>query len=168
MKIPGVAVFPSETHFDPRGSFTKIFTSNSPAFPEPYVECYYSVSKRGVVRGLHFQEPPYDHVKLVSCLGGAAFDCVLDLRRNSPSYGEADHVSLMPGDTIVIPRGCAHGFCAVDDETTLLYHVSSAYAPEHDRGIHWRSAKVPWPVADPVLSDRDRQFPTFSEYLSPF
>jgi dTDP-4-dehydrorhamnose 3,5-epimerase len=164
MNIAGVELLKGDVRVDARGSFTKVFSGVS----EPFVECYYSTSKRGVVRGLHFQEPPFDHLKLVTCMAGTAFDCVVDLRRASTTYGQAFHTTLAPGEAIVIPNGCAHGFCATSEETTLLYHVTSVHSPRHDAGIHWTSADVPWPVRDPVLSDRDRNLPHLRDYVSPF
>jgi dTDP-4-dehydrorhamnose 3,5-epimerase len=170
MNIEGVEVFVHDGSADARGSFTKVFRRDRPPFEalEPFVECYYSTSRRGVIRGLHFQTPPHEHVKLVTCISGSAFDCIVDLRKASRTYGEAFYATLGPGEAILIPKGCAHGFCAVSEEATLLYHVTSVHAPAHDAGIHWTSADVPWPVSEPVISERDRALPHLHDYASPF
>lgn len=171
-EIEGVFILKHEPIADRRGTFTKIYsTPPTPGLSgnaAPFIECYYSVSASGVVRGLHFQVPPHDHTKLVTCLEGSVFDCVMDLRKRSSTYGLAIHHQLVPGESIVVPSGCAHGFCSTSDNSLLLYHVTSAYSPLHDAGIHWTSARLPWPVPDPILSDRDRAFPQFGEFSSPF
>jgi len=167
--IDGVLTFRHDGSADSRGSFTKVFRNDRGSLNGlTFAECYYSVSRKGVLRGLHFQEPPFDHLKLVTCIEGEAFDCVVDLRRQSPSYGRAMSVTLAAGDAILIPSGCAHGFCAVSEETLLLYHVTTVHAPAHDAGIHWTSADVPWPYREPIVSDRDRSLPHLRDYNSPF
>jgi dTDP-4-dehydrorhamnose 3,5-epimerase len=169
MNIDGVLTLTHVTTQDARGSFMKIYRDDLPPFDRlRFAESFYSRSKRGVVRGLHFQTPPFEHQKLVTCLSGSVFDCVVDLRRRSPTFGAAFSCELVAGEAILIPVGCAHGFCALSDDATLLYHVTSPYAPDHDKGIHWTSAKVVWPVESPILSARDESLPRLSEFESPF
>lgn len=158
---------------DMRGRFVKVFHAGAYAeqgLETHFVEQYYSRSRRGVIRGLHFQLPPRDHAKLVYCTDGAVRDVVVDLRKGSPSYGR--HITLeLNAETahaVYIPRGMAHGFCCLSDEATLVYQVSSVHSPEHDSGIRWDSLDIEWPTANPVLSERDRSLPAFADFDSPF
>lgn len=159
---------------DERGLFVKTF--HRPAFEEHGLETdwreeYYSVSRRGVLRGLHFQLPPHEHAKLVYCTSGAVLDAVLDLRVGSPTFGRHAlfELSAEKANMIYIPKGLAHGFYAVSDMATMMYKVSTVYAPEADAGILWNSAGIPWPDSDPVISVRDRGFPGFQEFTdNPF
>lgn len=157
---------------DARGIFIKTF--HAPAFRElgleaGFVEEYYTTSRHGVLRGLHFQIPPADHAKLVYCIAGSVLDAVVDLRTDSGSYGK--HVTLELSDSrhniLFIPRGFAHGFFALSD-CTMVYKVTSVHSPEHDRGIRWDSAGIAWPGIEPIVSDRDRTFARLAEFESPF
>jgi dTDP-4-dehydrorhamnose 3,5-epimerase len=158
---------------DKRGSFTK--TLNRSAFLAAglkcdFVEGYYTISGPGVLRGFHFQVPPKQHAKLVFCTAGKVLDVVLDLRAGSDTYGNhlTFDLSASKGNSIYIPEGVAHAFFVVDGPATLVYHVTSEYSPAHDAGIRWDSAGVIWPIADPVISDRDSGFPTLRNFESPF
>lgn len=160
-------------HWDARGRFVKVFHRQAFAaagLNTEYPEEFYSVSHRGVIRGLHFQSPPMDHVKLVYCVAGEVQDAVLDLRQGSPTYGchALIELSAQVGNMVYIPKGLAHGFCTLSETATLVYKVSSAYSPEHDCGVLWNSAGIPWSVTDPILSDRDRAHPPFRAFVSPF
>lgn len=162
-----------KVHEDARGRFVKTF--HGPEFarlglPTHWQEEYHSLSRRGVLRGMHFQTPPRHHAKAVTCLAGEVLDVVLDLRNGSPSFGQCAAFSLSAarGSILVIPAGCAHGFLTLSDEALLHYKVSTVYAPEHDAGIRWDGFGFSWPVTDPILSDRDRAFPTLDAFASPF
>jgi len=146
------------TEFEARG-----LTSN---FPEQY----HSFSRKGVVRGLHFQTPPHHHAKLVYCPSGSVLDAVLDLRKNSPTFGQHYTLELSSENAkmLYVPSGLAHGFCALEDETLMMYLVSSEYAPAHDGGILWNSAHIPWPEGDPILSERDQSFLRLEDFQTPF
>lgn len=172
-EIPGCYEIQPRVIDDPRGRFVKVFHRN--AFAEhglevDFAEEYYSVSGQGVIRGMHFQTPPTDHVKIVYCVQGEVFDVVVDLRLGSPSYGKAATISLSAdmGNYLYIPKGLAHGFCATSESATLVYKVSTIYSPEHDTGILWNSIDIAWPIRVPVLSIRDRGFIPLSEFKSPF
>lgn len=158
---------------DTRGRFVKTF--HQPAFQEfgldvQWAEEYYSVSHRGVLRGLHFQLPPHDHEKLVYCVFGEVLDAAVDLRLGSPTYGQ--HVTFrldaQQATMIYLPRGLAHGFFTLSEKAILMYKVSSVYSPQHDAGIRWDTAGIQWPVDTPVLSDRDQNFPALKNFSSPF
>lgn len=158
---------------DLRGAFIKTFHKD--VFAErglvtEFAEEYFTVSRKGVVRGLHFQTPPMDHVKLVYCVRGEVFDVVVDLRRGSPTYGRHETFSLSAerGNMVYIPRGMAHGFCALTEGATMMYKVTTVYSPDHDGGVLWDSAGIAWPDRDPIISDRDMGFAGLDKFDSPF
>jgi dTDP-4-dehydrorhamnose 3,5-epimerase len=158
---------------DDRGVFVKTIHCeefHSRGLCADWREQYYSTSKKGVLRGLHFQIPPHDHVKLVYCVTGSVQDVVLDLRVGSPTYGKTVmlELSARKGNMIYLTKGLAHGFCTPNELATLVYNVSSFYKPEADKGVRWDSVGVNWPISSPLLSDRDRSFPAFDEFESPF
>ena len=172
-EIPGCyQVFPAVTR-DERGTFVKVFHEN--AFRElgletGFVESYYSVSRKDVIRGMHFQRPPQDHAKLVYCTDGAVLDVVVDLRKGSPTYGICAKFNLDAerGNMAYLPRGLGHGFLVRSERATLVYSVTSVYSPQYDEGIRWDSVGISWPVTEPIISDRDRGFPVFEYWDSPF
>ena len=94
----------------------------------------------------------------------------MDLRRTSLTYGQSITFDLRGdnGRGILIPPGCAHGFCSLQDDTVISYFVSSEHSREHDTGIHWTDAAVPWPTKDPIISQRDASLPALSEFETPF
>ena len=158
---------------DRRGFFAKLF--HRPLWEKlglctEFEEEYVTRSVPGTLRGLHFQTPPMHHHKVVICLRGAAWDVVVDLRKDSPTYGK--HVSIDLSETmanaVYLPAGVAHGFCVTGTEALLYYKLSSVYSPAHDSGIRWDSAGISWPISDPVLSDRDKILKPFAEFESPF
>jgi len=158
---------------DERGRFVKVF--HNEAFSElgletNFVEEYYSCSRFGVVRGLHFQSPPVDHAKIIYCVEGEVFDVVLDIRIGSPTYGENFKCTLSAhlGNYIYVPKGLAHGFCVTSEKATLVYKVSSIHFPQHDNGILWNSADINWPKNKHILSDRDLSLPRLKDFVSPF
>ena len=127
---------------------------------------------KGIVRGLHFQFPPYSETKLVRCIRGSIFDVFVDLRKNTPTFGQWDSIELS-GDNkkmIYIPRGFAHGFCTFTDDCEVLYKVDNFYKPEAEGGIIWndKTLKISWPVDEPILSEKDANLPTFGEFVSEY
>jgi dTDP-4-dehydrorhamnose 3,5-epimerase len=129
-------------------------------------------NKSGIVRGLHFQRPPHAETKLVRVARGAVFDVFVDLRANSPTYGRWDSIDLTAENMkcVYIPKGFAHGYCTLSDDSLVLYKVDSCYAPDAEGGIRWNDSglAIPWPVESPVLSAKDSQWPSFREFLTPF
>jgi len=171
--IPGCHLLQARVLGDARGSFVK--TVHTPRFEElglrtDWREEYFTVSARGVVRGMHFQLPPAEHAKLVFCLTGEVLDVVLDLRCGSPTFGQAKGFTLSAenGRGLYLPVGCAHGFVSLSEASGMYYKVTSVHAPEQDAGIAWDSFGFDWPVSDPVLSDRDRRHPALADFESPF
>lgn len=171
--LQGVFLIKPFHHEDDRGSFTK-YVSRGALEPHnlaySFEESYESSSKKNVVRGMHFQVPPFDHEKIVCVTKGAIRDVVLDLRIGSPTYGHTFDQVLDDKTKlgIYIPKGCAHGFCALEDGARVLYHQTTSHAPNYDKGILWSSFGFDWPVNNPVLSERDQGFPPLSDFISPF
>lgn len=172
-RIPDCYIIQVDKIDDKRGTFVK--TYNKASFSDlglctSFNEEYYSVSKKNVLRGLHFQIPPNDHVKVVYCLAGRVFDAVVDLRKDSPTYGryEAFELSADEANMLYIPTGLAHGFYVLSEWATVAYKVSTIYSPEHDTGILWNSVDIPWPDKNPVISERDSRFLNLKEFKSPF
>lgn len=158
---------------DTRGRFVKVFhTEEFKAYglENNFDEEYYSVSNNNVVRGMHFQLPPMDHVKVVYCVQGAVLDVVTDIRVGSPTYGQSAVIELSSAkaNSIYIPKGMAHGFCSLCDHSIMVYKVSSIYSPAQDTGILWNSVGVAWPTTQAILSARDQTFAPFDKFSSPF
>ncbi len=131
-------------------------------------------AKKGVVRGLHFQVPPFAQDKLVRVVRGSMFDVAVDPRPGSPTYGK--HVSVVllaeAWNQILVPIGFAHGFMTLESDTEVIYKVSNDYAPDHDKGILWNDPDlgIVWaiPEGEAILSDWDRTQPRLAELMSPF
>lgn len=158
---------------DARGSFLKLF--HSPSFDylglnTDWPEEFISQSNVNVIRGMHFQTPPFEHTKLVTCLRGRAMDVLIDLRSKSTTYGQCTSIELSGErwNSVYIPPGIGHGFLALEPETLMHYKVSTVYAPKHDCGILWSSIPFDWPVSNPILSDRDQLFQTLETFSTPF
>lgn len=171
--ITGLHILTPKILEDERGSFFKTFHNREFEkfnLPLDWKEEYFSVSNKNVVRGMHFQVPPYDHEKMVCCLRGAVLDVVVDLRKESETYGNVFSLELneVNKKTLIIPKGCAHGFLSLLDDSLMFYKVSSVYEPEADCGIKWDSIDFKWPVESAVVSLRDQKQPIFSDFNSPF
>ena len=154
---------------DERGSFMETWRRDrfeALGIAETWVQDNHSTSSKGVVRGLHFQVDP-EQAKLVRVAVGRAFDVVVDVRSTSPGFGrwESFELAADPPRVLFVPPGFAHGFCALEDETHLLYKVSSIYDAARERGLAWDDPDVAieWPVADPVLSPRDQSLPRLAD-----
>ncbi|MCK9387804.1 MAG: dTDP-4-dehydrorhamnose 3,5-epimerase [Sulfuritalea sp.] len=171
--IAGCYEIDPKVFVDSRGQFVKVFQTEEfsrRGLDADFREEFYTISTQGVIRGLHFQAPPMDQTKMVYCVSGSVLDVVVDLRMGSPTYGSFAQFELnadKPG-CIYIPKGLAHGFCVLSASATLIYKVTRSYAPEYDEGIAWNSVGIPWPVSDPVLSERDRRLTPFTDFRSPF
>ena len=158
---------------DDRGSLIKTFhrdTFESFGLCTDFKEEYYSISKKGVLRGLHFQLPPQDHVKCATCVAGKIFDVVVDLRKSSPTFGQ--HFSIILdsklGNMLYIPKGFAHGFYVLSEQAIFLNRTSTVFAPKFDAGIRWDSCGIKWPDMNPVLSDKDQLMIEYNNFKSPF
>ncbi|RXK07178.1 MULTISPECIES: dTDP-4-dehydrorhamnose 3,5-epimerase family protein [Halarcobacter] len=172
-KIPGLKIFEPRIFEDVRGKFIKTF--NNDFFQEHNLnisikETYYSISHKDVIRGMHFQTPPYDHIKIVYVPFGKILDVVLDLRKGSPTFGKSFSIELSSenGKILIIPKGLAHGFKSLEDNTNVTYMQTTIYAPNNDEGIRYDSFGFDWQCDCPKMSDRDMSFNSLEEYESNF
>lgn len=176
--LPGAYVVHLNRFQDARGSFVKTYAKS--VFDEAlacvpsvgsfdFREEFYSTSAKNVIRGMHFQLPPHDHVKLVYCAVGVVIDVLLDLRQG-PGYGKTASVQLDADapSLVVIPKGIAHGFRSLTDGSLMVYKTSTEHAPTHDAGIRFDSFGFDWQCAQPILSARDAGHPAFADFHSPF
>ena len=176
--IPDVKIVKARRFGDARGFFTESYSVqrwHEAGIDVRFVQDNESFSVlKGTVRGLHFQLPPAAQSKLVRVLRGAVLDVAVDIRKNSPTYGQyvAVELSAEGGEQLFIPRGFAHGFCTTAPDTYVAYKGDAYYAPEHDSGILWNDPTIgiDWPVtvSDAILSEKDMLHSTFSEFVSPF
>lgn len=167
-----------DQHCDVRGSFVKVFAhsvvNDSPVkklLEDEAIlkEEFYSISKKNVLRGMHFQLPPHDHLKMVYCPVGTVLDVMLDLR-SGENYGKV-YSTILDQNTpsiLVIPRGIAHGFLSLQDESLMVYKTSTEYSQQHDCGIKWDTFNFKWPCDEPIISDRDNNHPEFHQFKTPF
>ena len=155
---------------DNRGSFIKTFNHDiytKMSLNTMWAEDFYSVSDINVIRGMHCQLPPYDHIKLVYCVCGSVLDVVIDLRPDSPTYKQYEKIELssVKANMLYIPKGFAHGFKALQSNTIMLYKVSTAYNQDYDSGVHWDSCGINWDLSDePIISRRDTGFVSLDEF----
>jgi len=154
---------------DARGSFIKLFSVVS-CGDFSLGEVFITTSKRGVLRGMHLQEPPHAHQKLVFCMRGRAYDVLVDLRMESPAYGKLYECELSPtsGMALSIAPGVAHGFLALDEDTVMLYCTTHPHFPDSDKGVRWDSIGAAWPMIPSSISLRDKALPPLHNYISPF
>ena len=158
---------------DNRGIFVKSFFENYKIKNSSknflFRDEFFTYSKKNVIRGMHFQTPPHDHDKLVTCINGSALDVLLDLRKGD-QYGNVYDVKLTSDNNyfLFIPKGVAHGFLSLEDNTILLYKTTTPHSISHDSGILWNSFNFDWLVNDPIISSRDQSHLSFRDFESPF
>ena len=170
--IKGVYIIENFASNDIRGKFIKPFSELSSKLIKPdfiIKEIYYSISKKNVIRGMHFQIPPYENDKLVFLTSGEITDVLLDLRKSSETFKTYVSIDLIANtNAIYIPKGVAHGFLAKKENATMVYCQNSNYKGKFDRGIAWDSFGIPWKVKSPIISARDRSFLPLDKFKSPF
>ena len=169
LSLPGVLLIEPKVFGDARGFFYETF--NAARYAEagihlPFVQDNLSRSKKGTLRGLHFQEP-HAQGKLVQVLAGAVWDVAVDVRRGSPSFGRWVGVELSAENRrqLWVPPGFAHGFCVLSDTADFLYKCTALYAPHTDRGVLWNDPDlgISWPVQEPLLSPKDAVLPRLKD-----
>jgi dTDP-4-dehydrorhamnose 3,5-epimerase len=167
-KLSGVVVVEPDRRADDRGFFARTWCRDAFAahgLAADWVQCNISFNRRrGTLRGLHYQADPHPEAKLVRCTMGAAFDVVVDLRPESPTYRRWEGVELTADSRrmVYVPAGFAHGFQTLTDDTELFYQMSAAYHPELARGVRWDdpALSIIWPACDRrVIAPRDLAFP---------
>ncbi len=174
LQIKGVFEITLSPKYDNRGFFMRTYdeiTFNKFGIHKAWVQENHSKSDiKGIVRGLHFQEPPFAETKLIRCIRGSIFDVVVDVRKDSETLGNWVSVELSEENMkmLLVPRGFAHGFCTLTDNCEVIYKVDNFYSPEHERGVLWNDPDldISWPVSDPVLSEKDKKNSILSEYLA--
>lgn len=170
--IDGLLLIKSPVFEDERGFFVESFHAEK--FREVGVRCNFvqdnfSCSKQEVLRGIHFQRPPYEQDKLVRVTSGRVWDVAVDLRKESQTFGRYFGVELTAqnGLSFFIPKGFGHGFCVLSETAGFHYKCSAYFKPEADGGIRWDdpSLKIPWPLKNPVVSAKDKALPFFDPNL---
>ena len=175
--IEGLVIIEPTVFEDDRGYFLESY--NKKMFEKAignisFVQDNESKSSRGVLRGLHFQKPPYAQAKLVRCIEGKVLDVAVDIREGSETYGEHITVELSGENKkqVFIPRGFAHGFLVLSNTAIVSYKVDNSYAPTHDAGIRWDDSmlNIQWGVneSEVLVSEKDAKLPFFSEFETPF
>tara|TARA_B100001248_G_scaffold257652_1_gene240556 strand:- start:524 stop:1057 length:534 start_codon:yes stop_codon:yes gene_type:complete len=170
-KFDGVYIFVPEVHKDTRGYFYESYNSrflkdkiNSEAF---FVQDNHSMSSKNVLRGLHYQKPPFEQAKLIRVITGKIYDVIVDIRKDSPNFGKWQGFTLSSENNyqLWIPRGFAHGFLSLEENTQVIYKTDNFYNKEASISIMYNDIdlQIEWPVDDPVLSPNDKNGIKFSE-----
>ena len=167
--LDGVLIIEPKIFKDPRGIFYEVYSAKKyeeHGIPIRFVQDNHSVSEKGVLRGLHYQIN-HEQAKLVRVARGEVFDVVLDIRKESPTYGKwwSLHLSETNKLQLYVPVGFAHGFCVLSESVEFLYKCSDYYSPENERGIMWNDPDlaIDWPIEHPILSEKDNVNPRFNE-----
>ena len=176
-KLDGLVVLKPTVFKDNRGYFMESYNQkniNKLLGNVNFIQDNESESSRGVLRGLHFQKPPYTQAKLVRCLKGSVLDVALDLRKDSKTYGIFETISLTEENKkqLFIPKGFAHGFIVLSKSAILSYKVDNYYNPESESGIIWNDPdlNIDWNINknEIIVSEKDKNLPTFNEIINPF
>lgn len=157
---------------DDRGHFLELYNQKSfhaHGITADFVQDNCSFSKKGVVRGLHLQYPPHMQAKFVRVVKGKVLDTVIDLRKDSPTFGQM-HQQILSAEeynALYVPEGFGHGFSALED-SVFLYKCTAHYAPQYEGGIRWDDPElnIDWQIDSPLISEKDRNLPTFEEFRS--
>lgn len=177
LRIPGVALVIRKPIEDTRGYFLVTYEQQEFArlgLPDFVQDNQALSAQRGTVRGLHFQAPPHAQGKLVRVLSGAIFDVAVDLRAASPTFGQwvGATLSAHSGESIFVPRGFAHGYCTLEDNTEVAYRCDNTYAPQAEGGLLFSDPDIgidwPIPAAGAIVSDKDRALPPLADFATPF
>ncbi len=173
--IKGLILIKPTVFIDERGYFLESYNQedlNEAGINDKFVQDNMSMSKKGTLRGLHFQKPPYAQSKLISVISGIVLDIVVDIRKSSPTYGKYFSVELSGTNfmQIYVPKGFAHGFITLEDNTVLSYKCSDYYHKESEGGLIWNdpALSIPWGSDQPVLSEKDKNFISIEQFKSPF
>jgi dTDP-4-dehydrorhamnose 3,5-epimerase len=175
LEIPDLILVDPMEFADERGLFMEVFKESDfqlNGVRPLFVQENYSHSRRGVLRGLHYQKHPKAQAKLVFVIRGEIFDVAVDLRRDSPTYGRWAGITLSEANhrMLYVPVGFAHGFSVVSEEADIVYKVTEEYAPELEGGIRWNDTdmNIAWPIRTPILSAGDARRPLLRDTDAPF
>ena len=170
----GLLIITPEVHEDTRGYFMESYNHKlwSDALHTSFVQDNESMSNKGVLRGLHFQKPPFAQDKLVRVIRGSVMDVVVDLRKNAKTYGEhfKIHLSAENKKQLFIPKGFAHGFLCLEDQSIFSYKCSAYYNKTSEDAIYWndKDLQIDWQIENPIVSGKDKIAKAFSGFNSPF
>ncbi|MFM1745113.1 MAG: hypothetical protein RLZZ630_1050 [Bacteroidota bacterium] len=173
--IAGPLLIHPKVFTDDRGCFFESFNLEvfeKLGLPTDFYQDNQSISRKGVIRGLHFQSPPWEQGKLVRVVSGRVIDVAVDIRKESKTYGKHIRIELS-GETqalLWIPPGFAHGFSVLEQDTVFLYKCTKPYHPEAEQGLVWNDPDldINWGMEEPVVSQKDCQLPGFKNFHSPF
>jgi dTDP-4-dehydrorhamnose 3,5-epimerase len=168
--LPDVVLITPQVYQDDRGCFFESYKRSEFAangIAEEFIQENCSFSKKGVLRGLHYQLPPFAQGKLVTCASGNIFDVAVDIRRGSPAFGKwvAFELSAENKRMLYVPPGFAHGFYVLSEAARLVYKITARYAPDHEGGIMWDDPEIGirWPAGEVLLSEKDKKNPPLRE-----
>lgn len=174
-KIPDLYIVKPTVFEDHRGYFFESYNKENflrNGIDHNFVQDNESKSSKGVLRGLHFQKPPFAQGKLVRVMKGSVLDVAVDIRKNSPTYGQWASVELTQDNKWMywIPPGFAHGFVTLEDNTVFFYKCTNVYNKNSEGSILWCDPvlNIDWKVKNPILSDKDKTGPLFKDFVSPF
>lgn len=166
LEIPDIILITPKVFPDSRGFFYENFQKSaflSNGINQQFVQDNFSHSTKGVLRGLHYQKSPKAQAKLLTVIKGEIFDVAVDIRKNSPTYGQwiSEILSEKNHNSLYVPEGFAHGFCVLSDDVDVLYKVGNEYSHKDERGIIWNdsSLNIPWPIENPIISEQDALLP---------
>ncbi|MDH3765079.1 MAG: dTDP-4-dehydrorhamnose 3,5-epimerase [Nitrosopumilus sp.] len=166
LRLSEIILIQAKSFSDDRGFFMESFKESDfkhNKINTKFVQDNFSHSVKGVLRGLHFQKNPKAQAKLVTTLRGKIFDVAVDIRKDSPTYGDwvSEILSEENHKLLYIPEGFAHGFCVLSEEADVVYKVNQEYSPEHEVGIVWNDpdVNISWPIDKPILLEKDLQLP---------
>lgn len=173
--ISGLLIIKPRVFYDDRGYFFESYNRDvfrEAGIPDEFRQDNQSLSQMGALRGLHFQAPPHDQGKLVRVVKGAVLDVVVDIRKDSPTYGKQVTIELNEENMLMlwIPAGFAHGFSTLRDNTIFQYKCTNVYNKQSEGGILWNDADlgIDWRINEPIVSEKDRVLPPFHELNTPF
>jgi dTDP-4-dehydrorhamnose 3,5-epimerase len=176
LKLAGTYEVEQQPRPDERGYFMRAYdvdTFQSAGLETGWVQDNEAFSsQKGIIRGLHFQSPPHAETKFIRVALGKVLDVFVDLRRGSGTYGQWDAIELSSDNrkALYLPRGFAHGYCTLSQESIILYKVDSRYTPKAEGGIRWNDPDlaIPWPTQQPVVSSKDAGWGTLRDFVTPF
>ena len=175
-EIEGILIFENDIFFDDRGYFMEFYNEKkfkknileNLSFKQDNISC----SKKNVLRGMHFQLPPFEQGKLVQVIKGKALDVVVDLRKGSKTFGEHLRIELSGNNKkkLWIPPGFAHGFLSLENDTILSYKCTNYYSKDHEMDLLWNdeNLNIDWGIENPIISEKDKVATKFENFNSPF
>ena len=170
-KIEGVILIKPKVFGDERGFFLETYKKDdfeANGIKGNFVQDNHSKSKKGVIRAIHLQKGEHAQAKIVRCVKGRIWDIAVDLRKDSPTFGQYVGFELNENNKnmLYIPRGCGHGFASLEEGTEMEYKNDNLYSPENESGVVWNDHElnIPWPVKNPIVAEKDQKMPSLKEF----